>query len=88
MSKLFLKGKYGILSSSKKKDSIKIRIEECALCSGCENIHQKICGFFSGFIRGWLEETTKFSWDVVETKCIANGDDHCEFECKKYKLQS
>jgi len=30
-----------------------------------------------------LKQATDEKWQVDEVKCLANGDDYCEFSCRK-----
>jgi predicted hydrocarbon binding protein len=39
-----------------------------------------ICTFVTGALAGILQAATKKEWKGRETKCIAKGDPHCEFE--------
>ncbi len=38
-----------------------------------------VCGVHMGWIEGVLTAVTGKSWYCLETKCVANGDDCCEF---------
>ena len=38
-----------------------------------------VCGIHSGWIEGVLIAVTGKNWFCKETKCLANGDDYCEF---------
>ena len=38
------------------------------------------CAFFKGYIKGTADTDLGIDANVVETKCIAKGDPHCEFE--------
>ena len=50
-----------------------IKVEECALCIGAKNIQKKICSYLAGLIDGFLGK------HAIETSCVANGDNYCEF---------
>jgi len=39
--------------------------------------------FLAGIIEGMLEQATREKWQVDEVKCLANGDDFCEFACRR-----
>ncbi|MDI6902265.1 MAG: 4-vinyl reductase [Methanocellales archaeon] len=41
-----------------------------------------VCYYLVGFFKGFLETVYKTEWDVQETKCIAEGEKHCEFVMK------
>jgi hypothetical protein len=38
-----------------------------------------VCYFFAGYLEGVLSELFESEMKVTETRCIAKGDDHCEF---------
>ncbi|AXI25558.1 hypothetical protein CFE53_05230 [Methanofervidicoccus sp. A16] len=61
------------------EDPIKIRVYECAFCSGLPNVGKSVCYFERGIIKGCLEEILNKKIKVVESKCYANGHDYCEF---------
>src|SRR3989338_6780718 len=54
-------------------------LEECAFCSGVKNMNKRLCSYVAGMIAGYLENTNKKRFTVVETKCIGSGDKRCEF---------
>ncbi|MFH1836163.1 MAG: 4-vinyl reductase [Methanobacteriota archaeon] len=37
----------------------------------------------AGIIKGMLKQATGEKWQVEEAKCLANGDEYCEFACRK-----
>ena len=41
--------------------------------------NQSSCHFFRGFLAGFLSELFKKPLTVVEDKCVAKGDERCEF---------
>ena len=82
LRKLFFELKVGIMEPEFNLEKITIKMKESVYSSGVNNIHMKLCAFISGIIEGCLNEATKTTWLVEETKCIANGDSYCEFECK------
>jgi predicted hydrocarbon binding protein len=43
---------------------------------------EKVCHWTRGFLAGFLGAVKGKSLEAVELKCIANGDDICEFEVK------
>jgi predicted hydrocarbon binding protein len=55
---------------------------ESVYSSSVQNIHLKLDAYIAGIIEGTLKKATNQKWQVDETKCIANGDDYCEFNCK------
>jgi len=80
---IFSYWKVGILKSVISSDEVIITMDESAFAYGVNNIHMKLCIFLAGIIKGALNGATTKKWDVTETKCIANGDSHCEFRCKE-----
>jgi len=74
--------KIGIVETEMLPDKIIVRVEESAYSYGVKDIGMKLCIFIAGIIEGSLEKSTGAKWNVEEGKCIANGDKHCEFECK------
>lgn len=76
--------KVGLLQiESKTNDKIKLRMDESVYSSGVKNIKMKLDTFIAGIIEGALNQATNQKWQVEETKCIAKGDDICEFICKQ-----
>lgn len=73
----------GIVESETNKDSTTIKMHESVYSSGVANINMKLDTFIAGIIEGALNQATDQRWHVEETKCIANGDNHCEFKCKR-----
>ncbi|HIP16052.1 MAG TPA: hypothetical protein EYG77_02475 [Methanothermococcus okinawensis] len=62
------------------EDPIKIRVYECAFCSGLPNIGKPVCHFERGVLTGCLEDILNKKVKIVESKCCANGHDYCEFK--------
>jgi predicted hydrocarbon binding protein len=60
----------------------KVKVRMCfeALMRGRRE--EKVCHWSRGFVAGFLSEVVGKSVDAVETKCIATGDEICEFEVK------
>ncbi|MBD3387469.1 MAG: hypothetical protein GF414_00850 [Candidatus Altiarchaeales archaeon] len=81
---LFLYLKAGIIQQPETSgDRITIQMDESVYSSGVNNIGMKLDIFLAGIIEGVLCQATSEKWQVSETKCLANGDEHCEFICKK-----
>ena len=59
----------GILEKKNKSFIVK----ESAFSTGAKNIEKKICSYTAGLLAGFIGK------NIVETKCIANGNKHCEF---------
>jgi hypothetical protein len=51
----------------------------CAICWGRENV-QPICYLYAGSIGEAVQWATGVEHEIVETHCLAKGDDHCRFE--------
>ena len=43
---------------------------------------QPVCHWTRGFISGYLTALTGVDIEILETKCLAKGDEYCEFEVK------
>jgi len=80
---LLLYWKAGVLTNKPKGDDFIIQMDESAFASGVSNIGMKLDTFLAGIIEGALNQATDEKWQVEETKCIADGDSHCEFRCKQ-----
>ncbi len=78
-SELFRKLKIGLLEIKRKDDKFIITEKDCAFTAGASNFGKRICSYTAGMISGFLNSATNKTYNVIETKCIANGDEHCEF---------
>jgi predicted hydrocarbon binding protein len=75
--------KIGLLKIEPQTDDyIRLRLDESVYSSGVKNVNMKLDTFIAGIIEGALKQGTNQKWNAEETKCIANGDEHCEFICK------
>lgn len=84
LEKQFLYLKAGLLETLESSpDKITLRVDESVYSSGVNNINMKLDTFLAGIIEGALCEATHEKWSVNETRCLANGDEYCEFVCKK-----
>lgn len=65
-----------------KGETARVKIEKCfeALLRGRKK--EKVCHWTRGFIAGFLSATEGKPMETVELKCLANGDETCEFEVK------
>jgi predicted hydrocarbon binding protein len=79
---LFRDMKMAIIEYELNPDAIVIKMRESVYSSGVKNINMKLCIFLAGMVEGAFIEATGEEWIVTETKCTANGDPQCEFECK------
>jgi len=78
-SKFFKDLKMGVLSFQKKNNKFIFTVKDCAFSAGASNFKKRICSYTAGLIAGFLKASTKKNYSVIETKCVANGDKHCEF---------
>jgi predicted hydrocarbon binding protein len=79
---LFRDLKMGILEYETNPTFISVKMRESVYSAGVKNINMKLCVFMAGIVEGAFIEATSVRWTVTETKCTANGDPQCEFECK------
>lgn len=70
--------KIGIFKTKSLKKPVFI-VEESAFASGAKNFEKRICSYIAGLLAGFIEKSTGRKYNIIETKCIANGDEHCEF---------
>ncbi|OYT40194.1 MAG: hypothetical protein B6U86_04560 [Candidatus Altiarchaeales archaeon ex4484_43] len=82
LGNLFQNLKIGIMEKELLPDVIGVKIEESVYSSGVKNINMKLCTFIAGILEGALHRSSREDWVIKETKCIANGDEYCEFECR------
>jgi len=78
-SKFFKDLKIGNLAYQRKGEKFIFSEKECAFTSGASNFGKRICSYTAGMIAGFLKTSTGKNYNVIETKCIANGDEYCEF---------
>lgn len=64
-------------------DRVTLRLDESVYSSGVKDIQTKLCVFLEGIIEGALSQATGEKWLVTGTKCLAAGDEYCEFICKR-----
>ncbi|MHA1820480.1 MAG: V4R domain-containing protein [Promethearchaeota archaeon] len=64
------------------KNLTTFKVYDCFECWNMPNIGKCVCKFDEGFIEKSLSQSLEREFDVKEVKCIANGDDYCEFEIK------
>ena len=51
----------------------------CAICNGRHNDHP-ICYLYIGSVSEAVQWATGKEYDVIETHCLAKGDEYCRFE--------
>lgn len=77
---------YGILkfkNIDEKKREMTITIEECPFCIGLKVVNEKLCYNQAGLLAGVFKGALGGEWYCIETKCMVNGDPHCEFLLKQ-----
>jgi predicted hydrocarbon binding protein len=83
LRELFSYYKLGLLRQPETRGKqIIIKLDESIYASGVNNIQMKLCLFSAGLIEGVLGKSTDERWTVDETRCLAKGDEYCEFTCK------
>ena len=64
------------------EDKVVVQVDECVSCAGIPNVGKFICNFEGGVIVGALEKIlNKNIFVTKQTKCWANGDETCVFDC-------
>jgi len=76
LSGLLKEMKIGLVSSNGNS----ITVKESAFSSGTGNLEKRVCSYLAGIFAGFLQGKSKKVVNVIETKCQANGDRHCEFK--------
>jgi len=71
--------KIGILSIKKNEKNMTLKLKESAFSAGAKNFDKRIDSYLAGLYAGYLTKSLKKRYNVVETKCIASGNPHCEF---------
>ena len=64
------------------------KVERCPVCWGRKDQDHPVCYYMVGLLQGglhWVSGGKEFQ--VVETKCIAMGDQACEFEIPKRPIE-
>jgi len=62
------------------KDPVRIKVDECATCSGLPEVGRPLCHFEGGLLAGLLGSTLGETIDLEEVKCWGLGDKTCLFE--------
>jgi len=78
LGKIFSENKVGLL----KQDGDNLILEESLMASGVKN-QKPQCAYLGKIIEGCLSKALGRKFSVTETKCLAKGDDFCEFACKR-----
>ena len=80
---LFKNARVCLLGIKSNKDaSITLNMTESVYSSGVKNIDIRLDIFIAGVIEGALKQATDQRWSVEETKCVAKGNEYCEFTCR------
>ena len=75
--------KTGDMSWEKKTNHMKIEIKESIYSAGIKNTDTKLCTYLEGLMQGILNQATDERWEIIETRCSAQGSDRCTFHGKK-----
>ena len=79
---LFAYMKAGLIEADTNGKTITVKMRESVYSSGVKNINMKLDTYTAGILQGTLKQTTKQNWQTEETKCTANGNEHCEIKCE------
>ncbi|RLD09063.1 MAG: 4-vinyl reductase [Chloroflexota bacterium] len=88
MARIFSEKSDQISSLTEERNHFIYKIERCPVCWGRKNADQPVCYYMVGLIQEglhWVSGGKEFQ--VAETKCMAIGDQACEFEIKKENLK-
>jgi len=80
MAKIFSQISDQLTTTEEKEDHFVYTIHRCPVCWGRSGSDKPVCGIAVGLLQGglkWVSGGSEFS--VVETKCVAMGDEVCEF---------
>jgi len=69
-------GRVKILST----DPLRVKVDECATCSGLPKVGRPLCHFEGGLLAGLLGSALGDDIDLKEVKCWGLGDRTCLFE--------
>ncbi len=86
---LFLAYGLGVLKVVKldlKKPLIIVRIYDSFECSLCERQEKPYSHLLRGILAGFASKVLNMQLTAIETKCIAKGDEFCEFVISKEEL--
>lgn len=65
-------------------DRFLFTLPRCATCWGREQVDRPVCCQMTGMLQEWVAWLAAGQdWPVVETRCIARGDEVCEFAIPK-----
>ena len=81
----WLGGKWSLKKDPKDPDKVTVIIKNNPICQGITS-QAPICHIISGTLSRIKEESTGEKFHVKEVKCMAKGDNHCEFVIKPEKL--
>ena len=66
------------------KENGYIRVKQSFIAEEYGKSNQPVCHFLCGFFSGVLQEVLGEKLTCEEVKCIAKGDQYCEFKLRKY----
>ena len=84
-------GKAEIIEFDESEPRIKLKVENSANADGYSESDEPVCHFTRGILAGAVSVLFDQDMDCVENKCIAQGDEYCEFEimsAENYSEQS
>ena len=67
-----------------KDDKIAYCESTCAICLG-RHSNQPVCHLYVGSVAEAVRWATEHEYEIIETHCIANGDQYCRFEVGEIK---
>jgi predicted hydrocarbon binding protein len=67
------------LSQYEKDKLMTVQVNECAECFGLPKIGKALCHYVGGDLAGSMESILGRRVGFAESKCLANGDQVCEF---------
>ena len=88
MAKIFSEKSDQISSVEELDDSYLYTIEQCPVCWGREKEEYPVCFYMVGLLQeglNWVSGGKEFR--INESKCVASGDDICEFTIYKQPIQ-
>lgn len=84
MAKVFSEKSDQVSTVEDLKDVYLYRIEKCPICWGRTERDHPVCYYMVGLLQegmNWVSGGKEFK--IIETKCIASGNEVCEFEIQK-----
>jgi predicted hydrocarbon binding protein len=66
-----------------KKHSATIIVKDCFEAAAWRQKPYNVCHWTRGYLAGYMSAVFKKRVEAVETKCMAKGDEHCEFKIQR-----